>query len=85
VKPSDPGLFPFFINLRDSPHSLNDKFPSKEFFCSSLNLTSCWKKKNYPHIYDWMNTISCNIVPVQIEFLIVLKLEKKVLYQQNHF
>jgi hypothetical protein len=33
---------PFFINLRDSPHSLNDKFPSKEFFCSSLNLTSCF-------------------------------------------
>jgi hypothetical protein len=25
------------------------------------------------HINDWMNTISCNIVPVQIEFLIVLK------------
>jgi hypothetical protein len=38
-KPSDPGLLPFFINLRDSPHSLNDKFLSKEFFCSSLNLT----------------------------------------------
>jgi hypothetical protein len=29
VKPSDPGLFPFFIDLIDSPHSLNDQFPSK--------------------------------------------------------
>jgi hypothetical protein len=34
------------INLRDSLHSWNDKFPSKEFFCSSLNLTSFWKKNS---------------------------------------
>jgi hypothetical protein len=29
VKPSDPGLFPFFIDLIDSPHSLNDQFANK--------------------------------------------------------
>jgi hypothetical protein len=40
VKPSDPGPFPFFINLSASPHSLNVKLPSQESLCSSVNLTS---------------------------------------------
>jgi hypothetical protein len=40
VKPSDPELFPFFINLSASPHSLNVKLPSQESLCASVNLTS---------------------------------------------
>jgi hypothetical protein len=36
---------------------------------------TCIPKENKDRRYmsNWMNTISCNIVPVQIEFLIVLK------------
>jgi hypothetical protein len=52
-----------------------------EYFCKLEKKSSIhhliWhhagRKIHYLHINDWMNTISCNIVPVQIEFLIVLK------------
>jgi hypothetical protein len=95
VKPSDPGLLPFFINLRDSPHSLNDKFPSKEFFCSlptefiqaSLNQKKGELENRRQDIVEGLLLRSQANWHENGERCseYFCKLEKKVLYQQNYF
>jgi hypothetical protein len=52
----------------------NGKSPGSDGFTVDFyKFFHAGRKNHYLHINDWMNTISCNIIPVQIEFLIVLK------------